>query len=124
MPVMILDLSGQEPTWPDIIERGRTIIHLGQDAPPIRVSGLLGGMTSGAPSVAFRLDIDDERTVIAETSLKLFLDVATVLKAKFGEPDIDDRSYAERAELRIAEVKIKVLQALVKKLEADVQNGT
>jgi hypothetical protein len=53
---------------------------------PIRVAGLDDGMTSGKPSVAFGIVLPDGRWVFAETSLRLFLTAADVLKARFGDP--------------------------------------
>ena len=82
---MVVKLDGKEPIWPEL-SQGYTIFRLGADAPPIQVSGLAAGMSSGAPSVVLRLDIGDYRVVIAETSLKLFLAAADALKAKFGDP--------------------------------------
>jgi hypothetical protein len=70
--------------YPDLV--GREVIHLGNDSPPIGITGLEGGMASGAPSVMIRLDLPDGRTVLAETSLKLFLTAAEALMARYGDP--------------------------------------
>jgi hypothetical protein len=43
-------------------------------------------MKGGAPSVAFRIDLEDGRTVIAETSLKLLLTASDLFKARYGDP--------------------------------------
>lgn len=86
MPVLRIVL--QEPHWPELAKAQREgrVIHLGNDAPPIGVGGLAGGMSSGKPSVALRIDLPDGRHVIAETSLALFLMAADALKARFGDP--------------------------------------
>jgi hypothetical protein len=43
-------------------------------------------MVSGKPSIAIRLDLDDGSSVVAETSLALFLMAADAFKAKYGDP--------------------------------------
>jgi hypothetical protein len=58
------------------------IIHL---KTPITVGALEGGMESGKPSIAFMFDLPDGRTVIAETSLQLFVTAARAFTAKFGD---------------------------------------
>ena len=85
MIALTVKLDGVEPIWPELA-MGYTIFHLGDGAPPIQISGLQDGLESGNPSVMIRLDIDDHRVVLAETSLKLFLFAADALKAKFGDP--------------------------------------
>ena len=83
MPVMTLNLDGDGAfeDWKDL-----DMIHLGNEAPPIRVTVLPGGMASGKPSVAFGFRLPDRRVVVAETSLALFLSAADVMKAKYGDP--------------------------------------
>ena len=89
MPTMRIIL--EEPAWPDLgdIEQrmhdGR-VIWLGNGAHPIAIAALKGGMTSGKPSVAIRLDLPDGRTVIAETSLTLLLAAAETFRTRFGDP--------------------------------------
>jgi len=80
----------EEPAWPDLgdIEQGMhhgRVIWLGNGAPPIAITALKGGMTSGKPSVAIRLDLPDGRTVIAETSLALLLAAADAFRTRFGD---------------------------------------
>lgn len=53
---------------------------------PIFVAGLAAGMKSGAPSVAIRISLPDGTTVLAETSLSLFLTAADALRAAHGDP--------------------------------------
>lgn len=74
--------------WPDLMEkRARgTLVHLGNDAPPIQIAALAGGMSSGKPSVMIRLDLPDGTSVLAEMSLRLFLAAATALAGRYGDP--------------------------------------
>ena len=52
----------------------------------ISVALLEHGMKSGKPAVAIRIDLPDDRTVIGETSLALFLSAADAFKARTGDP--------------------------------------
>ena len=56
---------------------------------PIVVGGLEGGMASGNPSVALLIETEPAAVIMAETSLKLFLWAADVLKAKYGDPRVE-----------------------------------
>lgn len=78
-------MAGVRRQNPRLIEEWR-LIWLGNNAKPIQVTGLDGGMVSGNPSVAIRLDLPDGKTVIAETSLALFLTAADALKSRYGDP--------------------------------------
>ena len=62
---------------------GKEVIHLSNES-TIIVGALSKGMTSGAPSIAFGFDIGDNKAVLAETSLALFLAVADALKVRFN----------------------------------------
>lgn len=73
--------------WPDL--RDKCLIHLGNDSPPIQVAVLDRGMTSGAPSLSLRIDLPDGRTVIAETSARLFVSVARIIGAKYPDLFVD-----------------------------------
>jgi hypothetical protein len=77
---MTLNLDGDN-AWPDLA--GRMVHHIKGS---MAVAALKGGMESGAPSVAIRVDINENESVVAETSLALFLSAADVLKAKYGDP--------------------------------------
>ena len=81
----ILSVILAEPAWPDLLERTDDVYHLAGGS-HIQVTGLEGGMQSGRPSVAIRLDLEDGRVVLAETSLALFLSAADALKARYGDP--------------------------------------
>jgi hypothetical protein len=81
--VILDDTNG---AWPDLKLRTEDIIHLSNGAKPMQMAGLSNGMGSGAPSVAVRIDLPDGKVVIAETSLRLLLTAADILKARFGDP--------------------------------------
>ena len=74
---VILDGDG---CWPDI-QDNKIIRAVG-----LQVAALQGGMKGGSPSVAFRIDLEDGQTVIAETSLKLLLAASDLFRAKYGDP--------------------------------------
>jgi len=62
---------------------------LGADAPPIQIASLAHGTASGAPSIMLRLDLPDGRTVVAEMTLRMFVQAAKLLVAKHRDPDPD-----------------------------------
>ena len=64
--------------WPDL--QDKKIIR----AVGLQVAALQGGK-GGSPSVAFRIDLENGETVIAETSLKLLLTAADLFRAKYGD---------------------------------------
>ena len=74
---VILDGGG---CWPDL--QDKKIIR----AVGLQVAALQGGMKGGSPSVAFRIDLEDGHTVIAETSLKLLLAASDLFRARYGDP--------------------------------------
>lgn len=74
----------REPAWPELDKE--KIIHLGEGAPPVQVAVLDKGLQSGRPSVAIRIDLPDGRTVIAETTARLFCTAARAIMAKY--PDL------------------------------------
>lgn len=74
----------KEPAWPELEKAD--IIHIANDAPPIQVAVLEGGLQSGRPSVALRIDLPDGRTVVAETTARLFCSAAKAIMAKY--PDL------------------------------------
>jgi hypothetical protein len=79
MPTLHIVLDGDD-AFPHL--RGRECFRTDEFA----VSALEGGMTSGQPSVAVIIELDDGRWVFAETSLKLFLAAADAFKGKYGDP--------------------------------------
>jgi hypothetical protein len=77
---IILDGDGSAM---DLRERGLELIHLGNDAEPIRVIYLPGGMASGKPSVGFVFELPDgKRYVFAEISAALFIAAARAIATK------------------------------------------
>lgn len=82
MPVLKLQFVGDgDGAWPDLV--GKKVHHV---TTTIGVAGLPGGMESGKPSVSLRLELDDGSTVLAETSLVIFLAAADALRARYGDP--------------------------------------
>lgn len=75
-----------ETEWPDLARED--CIHLGNGAPALRVAVLEGGMESGKPSIALRIDLPDGKSVIAETSARLFCTAARTIMARY--PDLFD----------------------------------
>ena len=85
---IILHGNRSDRIWPDLHKRN--VVHLANNAPPIQVAVRL---TRGRPSVAFRLDLPDGRTVIAETSASLFVLAAKTIWAKY--PNLFDDEKGE-----------------------------
>jgi hypothetical protein len=84
--MLSLHLILEEPSFPDLGEHPERIIHV---TTPLSIAGLAGGMGSGKPSVALRIDLDDGRSVLAETSLALLVTAVRGLVARFGDPTAD-----------------------------------
>lgn len=84
---MILKLDG-DGVWPEL--RDKRVIHLANDAPAIQVCTLEGGLASGRPSVAIRIDLPDGRTVIAETTARLFVSAGRAIAARYPDLFKDD----------------------------------
>jgi hypothetical protein len=74
MPGMKIILDGDN-CWPDLKEKG--FVELEQD---LEIAMLQSGMASGAPSVSMRFELPDGRTMLAQTSLKLFLSAARAFR--------------------------------------------
>jgi hypothetical protein len=81
MVVKIVDRASLQPAWPDI-ER-ENCIHLANGAPAVQVAAIEGGMGSGKPSVAIRIDLPEGRHVIAETSARLFCGAARAIMGRY-----------------------------------------
>ncbi len=80
MPAMTIILEGDN-AWPDLREKPEEqVIHLQNT---IEVTALEGGMASGRTSVAFRFELPDGRSVLAETSLALFLSAARAFQIRY-----------------------------------------
>ena len=81
--IISLNLDG-DGAWPDLMDRGVT--HLG-DGTEIGLCVLPGGMTSGRPSVAFRLDLPDGGVVVAEASWRALATAAQAIATRYGWPE-------------------------------------
>ena len=90
MPGMTISFVAKGPLaeteWPDLDVED--VIHLGNGAPPVRVAVLDGGMESGLPSIALRIDLPGGQSVIAETTARLFCTAARAIMARY--PDLFD----------------------------------
>lgn len=80
---MSIILDGDN-AWPDL--RDKPDVH---HVRGMSVAALAGGMTSGMPSVCFRIDLPDGSTVLAETSGRLFITAARAIAARFPELEAD-----------------------------------
>jgi hypothetical protein len=67
--------------WPDLPEK--TVVHLGNGAPPIQVGVLRAGTSNGHPSVTIRCDLPDGSVVLAETSARLFCLAGRMIMEKY-----------------------------------------
>lgn len=83
--MIALNVVFEDPAWPDLANR-RLGVDLHHTQKPIAVSAVPDGMASGAPSVCIRIELENGNTVLAETSLALFLMAADMLKARYGDP--------------------------------------
>jgi hypothetical protein len=81
--IIDLKLDG-DGAWSDLLDKG--VIHLG-DGTTIGMGVLPGGMTSGRPSVAFRFDLPDGGTVVAETSWRVLAIAVQAIAARYGWPE-------------------------------------
>ena len=79
-----LSIIFQEPAWPDLADKPvGEVINVMDD---ISVAALDSGMLSGKPSVAFRMTLPDGKTVIAQTSARLFCGAARAIMGRY--PDL------------------------------------
>lgn len=79
MPQMNIRMDGTD------FLKGFPVEKIVQIEEPITVLGLAGGMSSGAPSIAFVIDLPDGRKVFAQTSMKLLVQAADAFKAYYGD---------------------------------------
>ena len=92
MPIIRVILEG-DGAWPDLAGHEDRVVHLAEGAAPIQIACLSGGMKSGRPSLAIRLDLPPieglqdagKDVVIAETSVRAFLVAADAIRAKYGK---------------------------------------
>lgn len=78
MPHMNILLDG-DGCWPDLKERPEGQVL---DLPIAAVAFLPGGMSSGKPSICFRFELPDGRTVLAQTSNELLQAAARAFKGR------------------------------------------
>lgn len=98
MPVVQIILAGDK-CWPDLKDKqkaGKLNWLGGLHGTPIQFTALPGGMTSGLPSIALRIDIPGGRVVVAETSMQMFLTVARAFAAKYQKEFPDHHEALER----------------------------
>lgn len=76
MIAMSIHLDG-DACWPDLKDSGFVEGELAA------VAILDKGMTSGKPSVALRIKLPDGRTVIAQTTARLYCSAAKAFMAKY-----------------------------------------
>ena len=75
---IVLDGEG---SWPDLLELDTAGKLAWLTNAPLSISRLPEGMVGGRSSVAIRIDLPDGRTVVAETTMRLFLGCADAFKA-------------------------------------------
>lgn len=88
MNVRFVNKAAEGPAWPEL--KREDCIHLGNDAPPIAVAVIDGGTDSGRPSIALRIDLPDARTIVAETTARLFCTAARAVMARYPDLFRDD----------------------------------
>ena len=82
MTMMNIIMDG-EGAWPDLKEKPVAQLH---HVKGVAACALLhGGMQSGQPSVALRIELPDGSTVVAETSARLFVTAGRCFAARYPE---------------------------------------
>lgn len=64
-------------------------IHLGNGGPGMQVAVLEKGMQGGKPSIMLRIDLPDGKTVLAETSARLWCTAARMIMVKYPDLFVD-----------------------------------
>jgi surface antigen len=87
IPAIDLKVEG-DGAWEDLRKSG--VIWCGTR---IGVAALEGGMRSGRPSIAVRLELPDGKIAVAETSLRALETAVAALVARYGSqiPEEDER---------------------------------
>lgn len=93
MPMFTLKFSPQG--WPDLESRIQSqdpdlVVLMGPEAPSLNLLVLEAGMTSGKPSVTFRLELPDGKTVLFETSARIFCTAANAIQARYPDLFVDN----------------------------------
>ena len=81
---VILDGDGAWPDLADVVGTDR-FVHVA-DGSKIEISTLPGGMQSGLPSIAIRIDLPDGKVAMIETSWRLFATAAAAIAGRYGWP--------------------------------------
>jgi hypothetical protein len=87
MPVLDYVLDG-DGAWPDLAAKaaaGRVIEAMGERA-RISLAALPGGTVGGHASVTIRIDLEDGRAVLCETTLRLLYGAVRAIVLRHGEP--------------------------------------
>jgi hypothetical protein len=80
MASMDIHLDG-DGVWSDLLEKKpEDVIHTTEH---MAIAALSAGMTSGRPSIAIRINLPDGKVVVAETSMRLFLNAADAFRARY-----------------------------------------
>lgn len=72
-----------EKHWSDLLDK--EVIYLGNEASPVEIVAMPGGMASGRTSISMRLDLPDGRVVIVETALYELTRAVREIQERFGE---------------------------------------
>ena len=72
-----------EEHWSDLLDK--EVIYLGNEASPVEIVAMPGGMASGRTSISLRLDLPDGRVVIVETALYELAKAVREIQERFGE---------------------------------------
>lgn len=83
MPTLTLKFEA-DGLWPDLAgkaDKGK-LIHLANEA-VITIAVLDGGTTKGQPSIAMRFELPDGRTLLAETTARLFVTAGQAIAGRY-----------------------------------------
>jgi hypothetical protein len=72
-----------EEHWSDLLDK--EVIYLGNEASPVKIVAMPGGMASGRTSISMRLDLPDGRVVILETALYELARAVQQIQGRFGQ---------------------------------------
>jgi hypothetical protein len=83
---MEINLDGDK-AWPDLADKpADAVVQLDAERGAIKIAVLDGGTASGRPSVMLRFELPDGRTVLAETTARLFCTAGRMITARW--PDL------------------------------------
>lgn len=81
---MQVSFAGNGKVWPDMASR--KVIHIDDPARlQIAVTPSGNACTPGPMMLAVRIDVDDVRTLVIETTVQAFIQAAQVLAAAYGK---------------------------------------